>query len=60
MCPYYSKERQVCKIYDSLHRSGEYHTDAYCMEMRYDHTECANYKQCAQSYGGVVPPPYKF
>ena len=60
MCPYYSRDYQKCKIYDSLHREGEYHTDSYCMEMRYDYTECANYKQCTASYGGSVPPPHKF
>lgn len=60
MCPYYLRDYQKCKIYDSLHCEGEYHTDSYCMEMRYDYTECANYKQCKASYGGSVPPPHKF
>lgn len=60
MCPYYSREYQICKIYKVLKKEGEYHTDAYCMEMRYDYTECANYKQCKSNYNGMIPPPHKF
>jgi len=60
MCPYYSREYKICKIYKTLYREGEYHTDAYCMEMRYDHTQCPNYKECMKSNNGIIPPPYKF
>lgn len=60
MCPYYSREDKICKIYKTVHKEGEYTADSYCMEKRYDYYECPNYKQCEKSYGGVVPPPHKF
>ena len=60
MCPYYSKERKVCKIYDVLYREGEYHTDKYCLEKQYSYTECANYKECKRVNGGIAPPPSKY
>ena len=60
MCPYYSKEYQKCKIYNSTHRDGEYHTEAYCKECSYSYEKCPNYEQCKQSNGGVAPPPYNF
>jgi len=58
MCPYYNRDQKVCKIYKTTQNS--YNSEAYCMEMRYDYTECPNYKQCKQSYGGIVPPPHKY
>ncbi len=59
MCPYYDKSRNLCKIYKTL-QTNNYNREAYCEERMKDHTECPNYKQCERSYGGIVPPPYKF
>ena len=58
MCPYYHESQHYCKIYNTTQNSSN---DAnYCHECRYSYTECPNFKQLSQSYGGNPPPPYKF
>ena len=58
MCPYFDERNNVCKIYKTTQNS--YQVDTYCKERTKSCTECANYKECMRSYGGVMPAPYKF
>ena len=58
MCPYYDRDQKTCKIYKTTQNS--YNSEAYCMEMKYDFTDCANFKQFEKVYNGKVPPPNRF
>ena len=58
MCPYFHEKYEVCLLYNTLQQG--YHKKAYCEECEKDHRDCPNYKQCAKSNGGTVPPPYKY
>ncbi len=58
MCPYYHENLKICKIYKTVPTS--YNLDTYCLEKTKSHTQCPNYEACKRSYGGSMPPPYKF
>ena len=60
MCPYYSTIRKVCKIYNSVHLPGDYHTDSYCLERRCCYIDCENFKKCQRDHGGIAPPPERY
>lgn len=58
MCPYYNENNNTCKIYKTL--QSEYNAKTFCREESKSCTECANYKACKNSYGGIMPPPSRF
>ena len=58
MCPYYDKDRDICKIYKTTQNS--YNKAAYCLEGTYSFVDCPNYKQLCKVYNGFPPPPYKY
>ena len=58
MCPYYNEQYKICLLYKTT--QSDYNRNAYCMECKKDYTDCPNYKECARSNGGIVPPPYKY
>ena len=58
MCPYYDKDRKICKIYKTT--QNDYNERAYCQECSYSYTDCPNYKQLCRTYNDNPPPPYKF
>ena len=58
MCPYFDERNNVCKIYKTS--QGSYQVETFCKEGSKPCMECANYKECKRSYGGIMPSPSKF
>ena len=58
MCPYFDERNNVCKIYKTTQNS--YQVETYCKERTKSCTDCANFKECMRSYGGVMPHPGRF
>ena len=55
MCPYYSQNYKICKIYKTT--QNESNKNDYCLECRYNYTDCPNFKQLSKVYNGNPPPP---